>query len=122
MKFLRKFAAGIKDLQVFGMLRLRAPLTERPPFLSALSFTFLNLPKIDLNLTNLANIFDLPGLNNLIRSAISEQIASRVVYPNVFVIQLSDIPMKTLKFNPPLGVIRIEIIEAKDLLKGKLFH
>lgn len=120
MKFL-KFAAGMKDLQLFGMLRVRLyPLTEHLPLIGSLSCTFLNSPKIDFNLTNLANIFDLPIIDSLIRSAISEQIASRVVYPNVFVIPLSDIPMKTLKFNPPLGVIRIEIIEAKDLLKGEL--
>lgn len=122
VKFL-KFAAGIKDLQLFGVLRIRLyPLTEHLPLVGSLSCTFLNSPKIDFNLTNMANVFDLPGLNNLIRNAILEQIASHVVYPNVFVIPLSDIPMKQLKFNPPLGIIRIEIIEAKDLLKGLVLN
>lgn len=113
----------MKDIQLFGMLRVRLyPLTDRNPLVGSVSCTFLNCPKLDFNLTNLANILDLPGVSTLIRNAVLEQIASHIVYPNVKVIPLSDIPMKTLKFNPPTGVIRLEIIEAKDLLKGKLYQ
>lgn len=47
LKFL-KFLAGIKDIQLFGNLRVKLyPLTSQIPLFGAVSFTFLNSPKLD---------------------------------------------------------------------------
>lgn len=53
------------------------------------------------------------------RRAIREQLAALMVLPNKYVLPLvEDLSMKTIKFVPPIGVIRIELIDAKNLRKA----
>ena len=55
--------AGIKDLQLYGMVRVELrPLLKEMPLVGCVSFYFLNSPAIEFNLTNLADILDMPGL------------------------------------------------------------
>src|SRR6267154_1565575 len=57
--------------------------------------------------------------SDLLRSAIKEQLASLMVLPNKFVYPLVDnLSMKSIKFIPPIGVVRIELIEARNLIKA----
>ena len=53
------------------------------------------------------------------RRAIKEQLAALVVLPNKYVFPLvNDLSMKSIKFLQPAGIIRLEIIEAKNLVKS----
>ncbi|KAG8201171.1 hypothetical protein JTE90_028830 [Oedothorax gibbosus] len=116
----KKFKAGIKDLQIYGTLRVvMKPLMKIIPLVGGVTVFFLNRPKIDFNLTNVANVLDMPGLGDMLRNAVSEQVAAMMVLPNKFPVQLiSDIPLKLLKFSPPAGVLRLHMVEARELIKA----
>ncbi|KAK6025634.1 C2 domain protein [Ostertagia ostertagi] len=62
------------------------PLLPYPPMVGGVSGSFLEMPKIDFNLTGMGEMVELPGLMNAIRSVMNSQ-----------------------------GVIRLKIIEAKNL-------
>ncbi|CAL1274515.1 unnamed protein product [Larinioides sclopetarius] len=95
------------------------PLVKIIPLVGGVTVFFLNRPRIDFNLTNVANVLDMPGMGDILRKAVSEQVAAMMVLPNKFPVQLiQDIPLKSLKFSPPAGVLRLHIAEARDLVKA----
>ncbi|GIY33348.1 extended synaptotagmin-2 [Caerostris darwini] len=116
----KKFKAGVKDLQIYGTMRVvMKPLVKIIPLIGGVTVFFLNRPRIDFNLTNVANVLDMPGLGDVLRKAVIEQVSAMMVLPNKFPVQLiKDIPLKSLKFSPPAGVLRLHIIEARDLIKA----
>ncbi|XP_042220250.1 extended synaptotagmin-1-like isoform X3 [Homarus americanus] len=114
-----KFKMGIKDLQITGRMRVvMKPLVRQIPLVGGLQVFFLNNPDVDFNLIGLADVFDMPGLSDILRSIVIEQIAHMMVLPNRYPIQLvEDINTAELKCPTPAGVLRINVIEAHNLMK-----
>ncbi|XP_047484093.1 LOW QUALITY PROTEIN: extended synaptotagmin-1-like [Penaeus chinensis] len=114
-----KFKMGIKDLQISGRLRvMMKPLVKQIPLVGGLQVFFLNNPDVDFNLIGLADVFDMPGLSDILRSIVTEQIGHMMVLPNRYPIQLvDDIDVVELKCPAPAGVIRLNVIEAQNLMK-----
>ncbi|XP_020611586.1 extended synaptotagmin-2-like isoform X2 [Orbicella faveolata] len=111
-------AVGIEDLQIRGSLRvILRPLIPAAPLVGGVSVFFLNRPDIDFDLTNLANILDIPGLSDIIRGVIDDVVAGFVVLPNRITVPLTNVDPYELKYPLPDGVLRIEVLEAKDLVK-----
>ncbi|CAH3120834.1 unnamed protein product [Porites lobata] len=111
-------SVGIEDLQIRGSLRvILRPLIPAAPLVGGVSVFFLNRPDIDFDLTNLANILDIPGLSDIIRGVIDDVVAGFVVLPNRITVPLTDVDPYELKYPMPDGVLRIEVLEAKDLVK-----
>lgn len=104
------FAGGIKDFQIHGMVRVvMKPLITEMPMIGGLQIFFLNNPNIDFNLVGVADVLDMPGLSDLLRRIIVEQVAHMMVLPNKLPIRLSDaIPATTLKTpEPEVSCLRI---------------
>uniref|UniRef100_UPI0037E8EED9 extended synaptotagmin-2 n=1 Tax=Semicossyphus pulcher TaxID=241346 RepID=UPI0037E8EED9 len=112
--------AGIKSIQIHGMLRVvMEPLLGDMPLVGALSVFFLKKPLLDINWTGLTNILDIPGLNGFSDSLIQDIIYSYLVLPNRITIPLvGDVELANLRFPMPKGVLRIHFLEAQDL-EGK---
>ncbi|KAK3591394.1 hypothetical protein CHS0354_005316 [Potamilus streckersoni] len=112
--------AGIKDLQLHGTLRVVfKPLLSKMPLFGSISVFFLNSPEINFNLTELANALDLPGLNDMLYTIIKEQIANIMVLPNRIVVPIfPEMDVSKLRYPQPAGVLRLHVIEAKDLIKA----
>ncbi|XP_044033043.1 extended synaptotagmin-2 isoform X1 [Siniperca chuatsi] len=112
--------AGIKSIQIHGMLRVvMEPLLGNMPLVGALSVFFLKKPLLDINWTGLTNILDIPGLNGFSDSLIQDIIYSYLVLPNRITIPLvGDVELAKLRFPMPKGVLRIHFLEAQDL-EGK---
>ncbi|XP_075219377.1 extended synaptotagmin-like protein 2 isoform X2 [Lycorma delicatula] len=112
-------SGGIKDFQIHGLVRVvMKPLITTMPLVGGLQIFFLNNPAIDFNLVGVADILDMPGLSDLLRRVIVEQVAAMMVLPNKLPILLSDaVPAQTLKFPEPQGVLRVHVVEAKHLMK-----
>ncbi|GLV41434.1 Extended synaptotagmin-like protein 2 [Carabus blaptoides fortunei] len=110
---------GIKDFQLHGMVRVvMKPLITVMPIVGGLQIFFLNNPTIEFNLVGIADVLDMPGLSDILRKIIIEQVASMMVLPNKFPIKLSDIvEAATLKIPEPEGVLRVHVVEAKHLMK-----
>ncbi|XP_053984872.1 extended synaptotagmin-1 isoform X1 [Hylaeus volcanicus] len=110
---------GIKDFQIRGMMRIvMKPLLSSMPIVGGVQAFFLNPPAVNFNLVGVADVLDLPGFNEILRKTIVEQIAAFVVLPNKIVIPLCEtVPVESLKIPEPEGVLRIHVVEAKNLMK-----
>lgn len=109
--------AGIKSVHLSGTMRLiMNPLVEKIPIIGALSLFFLNRPTVHFDLTEAANILDLPILKKTLKNIVESQIASSLVLPNRIPIPLGDgIDISKIKYPTPQGVILLYDIAARDL-------
>ncbi|BES97177.1 Hypothetical protein NTJ_09991 [Nesidiocoris tenuis] len=112
-------SGGIKDFQIHGMIRVvMKPLIRTIPLVGGLQIYFLNNPNIDFNLVGVADLLDMPGLSDMLRRIIVEQVSAMMVLPNKLPIVLSNtVSQKVLKFPEPQGVLRVHVVEAKQLMK-----
>jgi len=82
---------------------------------------FLHSPTLDFGVGGMANVADLPGISSLIRRLIMEQIERFVVLPNKLTVPFSpEVPMQAFKCPQLKGVLRITLVEARDLMKMDL--
>lgn len=116
---LKGLTGGIQDFQIHGMIRVvMKPLITTMPLVGGLQIYFLNNPTIDFNLVGVVDLLDMPGLSDLLRKIIVEQVAAMMVLPNKLPIVLSEsVPVQFLKFPEPQGVLRVHVVEAKHLMK-----
>ncbi|XP_074653719.1 extended synaptotagmin-2-B-like isoform X2 [Tubulanus polymorphus] len=119
---IRGLQAGIKDIQIRGKLRVEfKPLIPVSPLIGGLRVFFLTNPYVNFNLTNLADALDVPGLSDILRGVICEQIANFLVLPNSIPVSLCDnIDLSRLQHPQPQGVLRINVDKAKDLIKADI--
>ncbi|XP_072021278.1 extended synaptotagmin-2-like isoform X3 [Amphiura filiformis] len=122
VKTLKRIKAGIESLQLHGTLRVvMKPLVKKVPLVGGLQIYFLNRPAIDFNLTNLADVLDFPGLSNLLHTILDDQLSYFLVLPNRIPISLIDsVEMDLLKYPMPQGVLRICVVECKNLIKADI--
>ncbi|XP_054831941.1 extended synaptotagmin-1 isoform X1 [Eublepharis macularius] len=110
--------AGVKGMQLHGMLRvILEPLIGDVPIVGALTVFFIRRPTLDINWTGFTNLLDIPGLSSVSDTMIMDAIASFLVLPNRLLIPL--IPdlhdAAELRSPVPRGVVRVHLIQAKDL-------
>ncbi|KAH8278506.1 hypothetical protein KR018_004322, partial [Drosophila ironensis] len=117
--YLHGVKGGIKDFQIHGWVRVvMKPLIRSMPLVGGLQIFFLNNPNIDFNLVGVIDFMDMPGLSDLLRRIIVEQIGNVMVLPNKLPISLSEeVSAVSLKMPEPEGILRIHVVEAKDLMK-----
>lgn len=94
------------------------PLLRDFPLVGGLSVALLENPKIDFDLDGAASVADVPGISKLVKTIIIEQVAASIVMPNYLYFPLAnDMPTKDPKCCQPLGVLRVELVQAVDLLR-----
>lgn len=82
---------GLKHFQIHGMIRVvMKPLISKMPLVGGLQIFFLNNPTIDFNLVGIVDLLDMPGLSDMLRKIIIEQIGAVMVLPNKLPITLND--------------------------------
>ncbi|KAJ8920619.1 hypothetical protein NQ315_004758 [Exocentrus adspersus] len=116
---LRGMNGGIKNFQLYGRLRIvLKPLIKTFPLAGGLQAFFLNCPVIDFDLDGIIGILEIPGINDLLKKSVIDTVSSLMVLPNKFPIKLcKDVSSVDLKTPSPAGVLRVHVIEAKDLVK-----
>lgn len=110
--------AGVKGMQLHGMLRvILEPLIGDVPIVGALTMFFIRRPTLDINWTGMTNLLDIPGLSTMSDTMIMDSIASFLVLPNRLLIPLVDNLQDAAELRSPIprGVVRVYLIEAKDL-------
>lgn len=111
---------GISNFQLYGPLRIiLKPLLSDGIVVGGITVFFLKRPKISFNLTNLLNVLDIPGLKKTLRGIVDDVIANFVVLPNRIAIPLAEsVDAGDLKYPIPEGLLRVQILEARELVKS----
>ncbi|CAG5126272.1 unnamed protein product, partial [Candidula unifasciata] len=119
---IKGMAAGIKNLRLHGTLRVVfRPLINRIPLIGGMLVFFLNNPDLDFDFTSLANALEFPGLSDILYASIQEQISNFMVLPNRFPIKMVEgLDLNKLRYPQPQGVVRIKVVEAKDLIQADI--
>lgn len=60
----------------FIYVTVMKPLINQMPLIGGVQYFFLNPPSLDFNLIGVADVLDMPGLADLIRRIVQEQIAA----------------------------------------------
>uniref|UniRef100_A0A673AJL2 Extended synaptotagmin-3 n=1 Tax=Sphaeramia orbicularis TaxID=375764 RepID=A0A673AJL2_9TELE len=110
--------AGVKGLKFQGMLRvILEPLIGQVPLVGGVTFFFIRRPVSTLNWTGTTNLLDSPAFSSLSEEAIMDIIASLMVLPNRMCFPLIDqVKMDQMRFPLPRGVVRVHLLEARDLM------
>lgn len=70
----------------------------------------LHVKLVDFTLTNIGEIMEIPGINDLLKKAVTDQISQLLVLPNKFSHRLIEsVSAHTLKYSLPCGVLRIQV-------------
>ncbi|VDP90754.1 unnamed protein product [Echinostoma caproni] len=98
-----KIKAGIKEFELRGTLRVvMKPLIPKVPFTGAVTVCFLDSPYIQFSLTEMGNVFGLPGLQQTLTGVVRDVINQLIVLPNRLPIQLvDDVDCQRLKYPMP---------------------
>ncbi|KAM9319372.1 extended synaptotagmin-1 [Gastrophryne carolinensis] len=109
--------AGVKGVQLHGMLRvILEPLIGDVPIIGAITLFFIRRPMLDLNWTGLTNLLDIPGLDVMSDTMLMDIISGHLVLPNRLAIPLTqDLHVAELRSPLPRGIVRIHLLEAKNL-------
>ncbi|KAF7215050.1 extended synaptotagmin-3 [Nothobranchius furzeri] len=110
--------AGIKGLKFQGMLRvILEPLVGQSPIVGGVTMFFIRRPTLDINWTGMTNLLDSPAFGSLSEDTIIDIIASLMVLPNRMCFPLiSQIRVDQMRFPLPRGVVRVHVVEARDLV------
>ncbi|XP_065052975.1 extended synaptotagmin-3-like [Rhopilema esculentum] len=111
-------SAGITNIQVRAKVRFEMnPLVSQPPLIGGMSLYLLDIPDINFDLTDLLNLLDVPGLSDILHCCVRQAISSFVVLPNRIKIPIGEnVDLESLKYPLPDGILRIEVVEAEDLV------
>ncbi|KAM4559122.1 extended synaptotagmin-3 [Odontesthes bonariensis] len=110
--------AGVKGLKFQGMLRvILEPLIGQAPLVGGVTIFFIRRPTLQINWTGMTNILDSPAFSSMSEDSIIDIVASLMVLPNRMCIPLIDqVKVDQMRFPLPRGVVRVHVLEAKDLL------
>ena len=108
--------AEIEKFQFFGKMRISLePLLSEPPLIGAMSLTFLLHPDVEYQLNGLAAVGNAPGVKSAVQRAVNDAIATYLVMPNRIDIPIATLETNALHFRLPEGVVRISVIQARNL-------
>eukprot|EP00079_Xenopus_tropicalis_P034837 XP_017948608.1 PREDICTED: extended synaptotagmin-1-like [Xenopus tropicalis] len=109
--------AGVKSIKLEGTLRIiLAPLMEDAPLFGAITFYFPHRPVLDLRWIGLTHLLNIPGLHTMSDKKIVNKIAKFMVAPQHFSQRIkAKFDLNELHFKEPRIVLRIHVIEAKNL-------
>ncbi|XP_073329093.1 extended synaptotagmin-3 isoform X2 [Pagrus major] len=110
--------AGVKGLKLKGMMRvILEPLIGDAPLVGGVTFFFIRRPTLEINWTGMTNLLDSPAFSSLSEGTIIDVIASLMVLPNRMCVPLIDqVKVDQMRFPLPRGVVRVHLLEARDLV------
>mmetsp|Transcript_37771 Transcript_37771/g.87740 ORF Transcript_37771/g.87740 Transcript_37771/m.87740 type:complete len:605 (-) Transcript_37771:106-1920(-) len=120
-----KMHFGMKSFLLIGevVVLLRPYLEGFPNKVGGITMYFVNRPRIEMDFTGIANIADIGGISGVVRQAIMDMMAEKMVLPNaitelVGIESLTVYPPVMGSPHPPIGALRINLVSAKGLKDG----
>jgi Ca2+-dependent lipid-binding protein len=116
---------GIKHLKVFGrMAIIFNPLINEIPIVSAISYSFINLPNVDLTFTGLASVAEIGVIKQSVEDVIKVSMASSCLpHRRIYKMTKGGGPNGFLDiYRPPIGVVKIHIESGRGfVIEKRLF-
>lgn len=113
---------GVEKVQLKGrMTILLCPLVPRLPLFTAAQVAFINPPELLLDFTGAANIADLCCIDQTIRTAIQDILASLLVLPNRLLVKMDPANDYFKCYQPQLGVLRLTCVSGRGFVTPKGF-
>ncbi|CAN7069732.1 unnamed protein product [Brassica rapa subsp. trilocularis] len=108
------------DLQIFAIMRVALkPLLPTFPCFGAVVVSLMEKPHVDFGLKVLGgDIMSIPGLYRYVQETIKRQVSSMYHWPQVLEIPILDASTASVK--KPVGLLHVNIIRARNLLKKDL--
>uniref|UniRef100_A0A3Q3W519 C2 domain-containing protein n=1 Tax=Mola mola TaxID=94237 RepID=A0A3Q3W519_MOLML len=99
---------------ILEKLVILEPLIGDAPLVGGVTFFFLRRPTLEINWTGATNLLDTPAFR---LDTIMDIIASLMVLPNRMCVPLIDqVKVDQMRFPLPRGVVRVNLLEARDLV------
>jgi hypothetical protein len=110
---------GVKKLKIFGrMAIIMKPLTNELPVVSAIQYSFINMPRVDLNFTGLASVAELGVLNDSIKGVIQKSlVGSCLPCRRLYKVAHDNNYLDT--YLPPVGTVRVAIESGRGFVVQK---
>ena len=113
--------SSLRNVSFEGLLRIQMnPLIKNPPLVGGLRISLLSRPILDFELGGVAGILELPGLQQIVRYLLLDQIERALVTPNSQYLSISEeVSMfceMTRSLDEPEGVLCLTLVEAKQLV------
>ncbi|KAJ0243943.1 Synaptotagmin-3 [Hirschfeldia incana] len=108
------------DLQIFGIMRVALkPLLPTFPCFGTVVVSLMEKPHVDFGLKVLGgDLMSIPGLYRYVQETIKRQVSSMYHWPQVLEIPILDASTASVK--KPVGLLHVNIIRARNLLKKDL--
>uniref|UniRef100_A0A8C4YX69 C2 domain-containing protein n=1 Tax=Gadus morhua TaxID=8049 RepID=A0A8C4YX69_GADMO len=109
-----------QHVQFKGMMRvILEPLIGQAPLVGGVTFFFIRRPTLQINWTGMTNLLDSPAFRCV---TIMDIISSMMVLPNRMCIPLIDqVKVDQMRFPLPRGVVRVHLVEARNLVPKDTF-
>ena len=108
---------GVKSVKLSGRMSfLLCPLTEVLPVVSAIQYSFINVPDLELDVTGLAQLADFTIIDKTIRKMILDILSGMMVLPNrmLYKMDLANDYLKT--YQPPLGIVNVTAVRGRGFV------
>ena len=101
------------------------PLMDALPIAGGLELYLISMPSLDYNLGGMAMAAEMPGISNIIRGILDKIIKKGFVWPNRLSLYLpldsiNNMEDKSYVLAQPSGVLSLEIVRGRDLVKKDL--
>ena len=101
------------------------PLMDALPIAGGLELYLISMPSLDYNLGGMAMAAEMPGISNIIRGILDKIIKKGFVWPNRLSLYLpldsiKNMEDKSFMLAQPSGVLSVEIVRGRDLVKKDL--
>ena len=101
------------------------PLMDALPIAGGMELYLISMPSLDYNLGGMAMAAEMPGISNIIRGILDKIIKKGFVWPNRLSLYLpldsiNNMEDKSYVLAQPSGVLSVEIVRGRDLVKKDL--
>mmetsp|Transcript_6088 Transcript_6088/g.10475 ORF Transcript_6088/g.10475 Transcript_6088/m.10475 type:complete len:638 (-) Transcript_6088:15-1928(-) len=114
-------SVGVRQLTFKGTLIIRlAPLIGEVPVVGGIQAYFLDPPVLEMDLTGLGNVAEMPGLAGITQNAFKTAVAGSLLLPNVISVPVGTeeqgVDHALMSLPVPRGILRFTALEAEDLI------
>mmetsp|Transcript_37147 Transcript_37147/g.57062 ORF Transcript_37147/g.57062 Transcript_37147/m.57062 type:complete len:703 (-) Transcript_37147:119-2227(-) len=111
---------GVNRIELEGRMSfLMKPLVAELPIVSAIQYSFVNLPRLDLSYSGLAQLANFSLVDNAIRKILEESLNSMIVLPHRMLYKMDPGSDFLGAYQPLLGIARVTILSGKGFVIEK---